>query len=97
MLPDHVMMMDAFNGVKHDIVCLTKAGEECANPQLRQAILQFRNTAEQNQAQLARFATEQGWYIQSPPADPNLVQHVKQQLEQPINSAIADPNQYINV
>ncbi len=91
------MMMDALEMVKHEIVDLTKAAEECSNPQLRQAIIEFRNGAEQTQVQLSKMATEKGWYISSPQADQNQMQQLKQQLSNAAAQTQGQPMQQIRV
>lgn len=85
MIQDREMVMDALETVKHEIIDLTKAAEECSNQDLRQSILEFRNQAEQTQVQLAQFASERGWYIPSPAADHSQVQQVKQHLQNGAN------------
>ncbi|NLY10795.1 MAG: spore coat protein [Firmicutes bacterium] len=75
------MVMDALETLKHEIVDLTKAAEETSDPQLRQALIQFRNQAEQTQLEVSQIASQKGWYVSPPKASSNEIQSVKQAYE----------------
>ncbi len=89
MLQDREMTMDALDAVKHDILDLTRAAEECSDEKLRQSLLQFRNDAEQTQMKLSSVATEKGWYVSSPMADEQQIQELKSKLHQEYGSSSA--------
>lgn len=91
MITQRDMVMDALEMVKHEILDLTIAAEECSTQNVRQSMLQFRNQAEQTQLQLAQLASQKGWYIPSPPVDDTQVQQVKQQLQNSARMVAAAP------
>lgn len=90
-MQDREMILDALAMVKHEIVDLTKAAIECSNQQLRQTIMQLRDSAEQNHMNLTQVATENKWYIPSPTVDSNIAQQVKQQLSSASFSTVGNP------
>ncbi|NMB38381.1 MAG: spore coat protein [Firmicutes bacterium] len=90
-MQDREMVLDALAMVKHEIVDLTKAAIECSNQQLRQTIIQLRDTAEQNHMNLTQIANENKWYIPSPIVDSQLAQQVKQQLSSASFSTVGNP------
>lgn len=88
MITERDMVMDALAAVKHEIVDLTIAAEECSSQNVRQAMLNFRNQAEQTQMQLSQLAAQKGWYIPSPQVDDNIVQQVKSRLQQSVGATL---------
>ncbi|MFZ5641174.1 MAG: spore coat protein [Bacillota bacterium] len=77
MLQDKQMAIDCLEMKKHGAVELTKAAAECSNTQLRQTLMQMRNSCEQAQQEIAQIATTKGWYLPAGNADQQEISRVK--------------------
>ena len=76
------MVLDILSGTKSSIGTYAKVITECADPQLRQTFQQMRDSDEKFQYDLYKVASEKGYYMAAPPANPTDTQHVKSFLNQ---------------
>lgn len=81
MLQDKTMVNDALSMAKSDLTFYATTISECANPNLRSALQQIRNSCEASQYDLYRLAQAKGYYQPAMMADDNEVQQVKSQLQ----------------
>lgn len=75
---DREMASDTLDVLKHQAVGLTKAAIECSNPDLRNALVQMRQSCEAAQWELYRLLEQKGWYLPSGKADHAEIQRVRQ-------------------
>lgn len=74
------IVSDVLSNTKSSITNYSTAITECANAQLRGALQQLRNEAEQYQYQLFQIAEQKGYYTPAPAASPKDVQEIKSGL-----------------
>ncbi|NLZ38201.1 MAG: spore coat protein [Firmicutes bacterium] len=79
-MQDKDMVSDVLSMVNASLTNYAKAIAEAENPQLRQTLIQIRNSDEQFQFQLSQKAIEKGFYQPAKQADPSAVQQYKSQL-----------------
>ncbi len=82
MLQDKTMVNDALSMVKSDLTFYANAISESANPNLRSAFQQIRNSCENSQYELYKMAQSKGFYKPAMQANDADVQQVKSQLQQ---------------
>ncbi len=81
MLQDKMMVNDALSSVKSSLTFYANTISECANPTLRSAIQQIRNSCECSQYDLFKIAQSKGFYQPATMANDTEVQQVKTQLQ----------------
>lgn len=74
------MMNDVLSQVKHSLTGYANVINETANPQLRQTIVQIRNSDEAFQYELYKMAEQKGYYKPAAMASPSDVSQVKSTL-----------------
>lgn len=75
--------------IVNDIVTMLKGSlnsyttmiSEASSEELRQTLLQLRNSCEESQKQFAGIAMQKGYYQPAPPASPEDIQQVKNQFQ----------------
>lgn len=77
MWQEKYMAIDCLEMKKHGCTTLTKAAGECSNTQLRQALIQMRNSCEQAQQEIGQIASGKGWYLPADNADQQEISKVK--------------------
>lgn len=77
-LSDKDMASDILDILKHRCLGLTQAAIECSSSELRNALFQMRQQAEQAQWQLYQLMEQKGWYLPSGKAEAPEVQRVRQ-------------------
>ena len=82
------MVLDILSGTKASLDNYAKVIMETANPTLRQTFQQMRDGDEKFQYDLYKIAEQKGYYVTSPDASQNDMQHVKHSLS---SSASASP------
>lgn len=80
-MQEKYMVNDALSGVKSELTFYQNAIAECQNPDLRNTIIQIRNSCEQSQYELYKLAQSKGYYQPATPAPPTEIQAVKSQLQ----------------
>ncbi len=71
------MAIDCLEMKKHGCVEFTKAASECSNTQLRQTLMQLRNSCEQAQQEIGQIASSKGWYLPADNADQQEISKVR--------------------
>ncbi len=79
-MQDKEMVNDILGQVKASLTKYAMAISECNNQQLRQTLVQIRNSDEQFQQQLASLAMQKGYYVPAQPATPQEIQQVYTQV-----------------
>lgn len=82
MLQEKDMVNDALAGIKSSLAEYAKIIGETDDQQLRQQLIQIRNSDETFQYDLYKLAEQKGYYQPSMKAQQNEVQQVKTQLSQ---------------
>lgn len=81
MLQDKTMVNDALSSMKSSLTAYENAIAECANPTLRAALQQIRNSDEASHYELFKLASSKGWYKPASMASDSEVQQVKTQVQ----------------
>jgi len=84
------MVLDILSGTKASLDNYAKVIMETANPTLRQTFQQMRDGDEKFQYDLYKVAEQKGYYVTSPNASQNDLQHVKQSL----TSGVSPPSMH---
>jgi len=79
-MEDRTMVNDALSTLKSSLTTYANVISECANPNLRSAIQQIRNSCETSQYELYKLAQSKGFYQPAMMADNQDVQQVKSQF-----------------
>lgn len=77
MWQEKYMAIDCLEMKKHGCVEFTKAASECSNTQLRQTLIQMRNSCEQAQQEIGQISSGKGWYLPADNADQQQISKVK--------------------
>ena len=80
-MQEKYMVNDALSGVKSELTFYQNTIAECQNPELRNTIIQIRNSWEQSQYELFKLAQQKGYYTPAQMAQPQEVQAVRSQLQ----------------
>jgi spore coat protein CotF len=81
-LQDKDMVSDVLSMVNASLSNYAKAIAEAENSQLRQTLIQIRNSDEQFQFQLSQKAIQKGFYQPAKQADQSAIQQYRSQLGQ---------------
>lgn len=81
MLQDKTMVSDTLGMMKTSLTTYASAISECANPTLRAAFQQIRNSDEASHYELFKMAQAKGFYKPAQQASDNDVQQVKTWLQ----------------
>jgi spore coat protein CotF len=74
------IVLDVLNGVKSSITGYATFISETANPQLRQTFQQMRDGDEKFQYDLYKIAAQKGYYVCSPDAKQDDLNHIRSSL-----------------
>lgn len=78
---DREMASDVLDMLKHQCVDMTRIAIECSNADLRNALLQMRQSCEAAQWEMYRLVEQKGWYLPAAPAEHAQIQRVRQYLQ----------------
>lgn len=81
MLQDKTMVNDVLASTKSSLTTYASTISECANPTLRAALQQIRNSDEASHYELFKLASVKGWYKPAAMASDTEVQQVKSQVQ----------------
>ena len=82
-MQDKQLVNDILTQLKGSLGGYAMAISETSNQNLRQTLQQIRNSDEQFQNQLAQLAMQKGFYQPPQQANPNEIQQLLSQLQQP--------------
>jgi spore coat protein CotF len=85
---DRDMCLDLLADKKVAATELTKAASECSSQQLRQTLIQMRNSCEQDQMRIGQLATQKGWYLPADKCDQQQLQRVEQYYHASANASM---------
>ena len=74
------IVLDVLSGVKSSLTGYATFISETANPGLRQTFQQMRDGDEKFQYDLYKIASQKGYYVNSPPANPEDMNSVRSML-----------------
>ena len=77
---DKVMVADALHAVNSSLASFGSMISQTENPNLRQTLVQMRNSAEQSQLDWYNLAREKQYYVPAKKATDDQVEHMKTML-----------------
>lgn len=80
MFQDKEMVNDYLTGINASLSGYAMYINEASNSDLRQTLIKLRNSDESRQRTIYNYAFEKGYYKPAFPANPEIVQQLKQQL-----------------
>ena len=90
MMTEKEMVNDALNNINSALTSYASAISQAENPELRSALIQMRNHAEQSQYELYTLAKNLHYYVPAPPASMQSIQRLREEFA---NSSCYSSNQ----